>query len=89
MLKITRVLALPVLTFACALIAPAASAQPARVFVGAQGSDANPCTFARHADEYHPRQVNERDVGSLHRAWAQRGSVPGRRYGHATKLRSR
>src|SRR5262245_48160724 len=29
-----------------ALAAAPASAQPARVFVAAQGSDANPCTFA-------------------------------------------
>src|SRR5262245_52567026 len=44
--KIARALAVLALALAGPLAAPSAQAQPARVFVGAQGSDANPCTFA-------------------------------------------
>jgi len=46
MRKIALTLTLLATAYACALNADLAQAQPTRVFVAAQGSDGNPCTFA-------------------------------------------
>jgi len=46
-MRMTALTLTPLMTvFVCALHADPAQAQPARVFVAAQGSDANPCSFA-------------------------------------------